>query len=523
MPATLPRPIALVLAVAAGLAADLAFAPRTWWWLAILAVGALHLALRGHSARFAYLVAAGFGLAFMLRHLSWAVQAVGGGEWLPWVALSILEALILALYGPLRAWAVTALGASRRPLIGALLAALAWVGVEVVRSNVPFGGLPWGVLAHSQVDGPLVSLARLGGEPLVSALVVLTGVLLAEGVSATSRLRPFRGVRLVATGGVVLLVGLILPLPTGAQSGTLSVGAVQVHVPGGGLTTSAEARQVTADHADLTEELVSGEPDLDLVLWAESAADVDPRTDEDVAASVERAAQAAGVPVLLGTQRYVDDGDGGRNRYNELVVWEAGQGPVGQAYAKQHPVPFGEYMPYRNFFRFFSPAVDRVTTDMLPGDRPGLVEVGVERLGRQVPLAVGICFEVGYEAIIAEGVALGGEMIVIPTNNATHGDTAVSAHQLAMTRFRAVEFGRSAVQVGRTGVSGVVAPDGELLERTDLFEVTTYTGEDLPLRTEITPAVRVARPAGLVAVLVTAGLGVAGIVRGRLTAPARSR
>ncbi|MGC5627261.1 apolipoprotein N-acyltransferase [Georgenia sp. Z1344] len=523
MPATLPRPLALALAAVAGLAADLAFAPRTWWWMAILAVGALHLALRGHRPGFAYLAASAFGIVFMLRHLSWAVEAVGGGEWLPWVALSILEGLILGLYGPLRAWAIRALGAQKRPLIAALLASLAWVGVEVVRSNVPFGGLPWGVLAHSQVDGPLVAFARFGGEPLVSALVVLVAVLLAEGISATTRLRPFRGARLVATAGVALLVGLLLPLPTGPQSGTLSVGAVQVHVPNGGLTNSDEARQVTADHADLTEELVAEHPRLDLVLWAESSADVDPRTDPDVAASVDRAADAAGVPVILGTQEYIESDDGSRNRYNQVIVWEPGEGPVGEAYSKQHPVPFGEYMPYRSFFRFFSPAVDRVTTDMLPGDRPGLVEVDVERLGRTVPIATAICFEVGYEAILAEGVDLGGELILVPTNNATHGDTAVSAHQLAMTRFRAVEFGRSAVQVGRTGVSGVVAPDGELLVRTDLFDVTTYTGEDLPLRTEITPAVRVARPAGLIAVLATAGLGVAGIVRGRLTAPARSR
>lgn len=522
MPATLPRPIALVLAALAGLGADLAFAPRTWWWMAILAVGALHLALRGQRPGFAYLAATAFGLTFMLRHLSWAVDAVGGGEWLPWVALSVLEALILGLYGPLRAWAVRALGAAKRPFVGALLAAVAWVGVEVVRANAPFGGLPWGVLAHSQVDGPLVAFARWGGEPLVSALVVLTGVVLAEGVSAASRIRFVRGARLLATGGVVLLVGLLLPLPTDAESGTLTVGAVQVHVPNDGITNREEARQVTADHADLTEELVAGRDDLDLVLWAESSADVDPRTDDDVAASVERAAGAAGVPIVLGTQEYVEGEDGVRNRYNQLVVWEDGEGPVGEPYSKQHPVPFGEYMPYRSFFRMFSAAVDRVSTDMLPGEEPGLVEVPVERLGRDVPIAVGICFEVGYEAIVAEGVELGGELILIPTNNATHGDTAVSAHQLAMTRFRAVEFGRSAVQVGRTGVSGVVAPDGRLVGSTDLFDVTTYTGEDLPLRTDLSPAVRTAGPAGIGAALATAGLGIAGIVRGRLGARDRS-
>jgi apolipoprotein N-acyltransferase len=92
-----------------------------------------------------------------------------------------------------------------------------------------------------------------------------------------------------------------------------------------------------------------------------------------------------------------------------------------------------------------------------------------------------------------------------------------------MTRFRAVELSRAAVQVGRTGASGVVAPDGELLSSTDLFEVTTYAATDLPLRTDTTPAMRVAGPAALMSMLATAGLGIAGIVKGRLTAPARKR
>jgi apolipoprotein N-acyltransferase len=522
VPARLPRPLALVVAGLAGFVADLAFAPRGWWWAAILAIAVLHLAIRNQRTGFSFLVAATFGWVFMLRHLAWAVDAVGGGEVVPWIALSVLEGALLGLFGPLRSWAIGLLGLARRPFLGSLVASVVWVGVETLRSTFPFGGLPWGTLAFSQVDGPLLAFARYGGEPLVTGLVVVAGILVAEAASATTRLRPFRGIRLAATVVVIGLVGLLIPLPTAAQSGTVSVGGVQAYVPNDGLTSAAEARTVTADHALLTEQLLAEHPDLDTVLWAESAADVDPREDETVAASLDQAT-SLGVPVVFGTQRYLTDEDGTRNRYNEVLVWEPGVGPVGEAYAKQHPVPFGEYMPFRSFFRMFSPAVDRVSVDMLPGAEPAVVDVPVERLGRDVPFAVGICFEVAYSGIIREGVELGGELIYVPTNNATHGDTAVSFHQLAMTRFRAVELSRAAVQVGRTGASGVVAPDGELLSSTDLFEVTTYAATDLPLRTDTTPAMRVAGPAALMSMLATAGLGIAGIVKGRLTAPARKR
>jgi apolipoprotein N-acyltransferase len=336
VPARLPRPLALVVAGLAGFVADLAFAPRGWWWAAILAIAVLHLAIRNQRTGFSFLVAATFGWVFMLRHLAWAVDAVGGGEVVPWIALSVLEGALLGLFGPLRSWAIGLLGLARRPFLGSLVASVVWVGVETLRSTFPFGGLPWGTLAFSQVDGPLLAFARYGGEPLVTGLVVVAGILVAEAASATTRLRPFRGIRLAATVVVIGLVGLLIPLPTAAQSGTVSVGGVQAYVPNDGLTSAAEARTVTADHALLTEQLLAEHPDLDTVLWAESAADVDPREDETVAASLDQAT-SLGVPVVFGTQRYLTDEDGTRNRYNEVLVWEPGVGPVGEAYASTCP------------------------------------------------------------------------------------------------------------------------------------------------------------------------------------------
>lgn len=63
----------------------------------------------------------------------------------------------------------------------------------------------------------------------------------------------------------------------------------------------------------------------------------------------------------MGTQEYVDGG-----RYNDVLVIEPHVG-VTDRYSKQHPVPFGEYVPYRDFFRNFTPTVDLVGTDMLAG------------------------------------------------------------------------------------------------------------------------------------------------------------
>jgi apolipoprotein N-acyltransferase len=134
-----------------------------------------------------------------------------------------------------------------------------------------------------------------------------------------------------------------------------------------------------------------------------------------------------------------------------------------------------------------------------------------------VPMATVICFEVAYDEIIRDAVRRGAQVLVVPTNNASFGYTAESTQQLAMTRLQAITTGRAAVQVSTVGVSGVVAPDGTLVARTQLFTPDHWVA-DLPLRTELTPAVRAGYwpgwAVGAAAVVLVVG-GVVSAVRAR--------
>ncbi|WP_413451246.1 apolipoprotein N-acyltransferase [Georgenia phoenicis] len=495
-----------VMAAAGGVLTNLAFPDRGWWPLAYVGVALLLLALRRTRMVQAGATGLVWGMAFFLPHVYWVVHATGSV--LPWIALSMLQALYIA--GFAAAWAVArrAVWVESRPVVQACLATVIWVAVEQLRASWPFGGFPWGMLAFSQTDAPLVRLAPYGGEVLVSAGVVFIGALLTWVWAGRSR--AVVAVGAAGAGLVLALVPWLLPLDDQAEVGTLRVGAVQGNVPQRGAEWAVQAREVTANHTRGTRRLVEDVGDeLDLVLWPESAADIDPRTDAGQAALVDAAARAAGAPVLLGTQRFPAGQD---VRYNELVLWQEG-GAVGGAYAKQHPVPFGEYMPYRDLFRRITPLVDRVSTDMAAGQGPGLMPIPIERLSREVDAAVGICFEVAYAGLIREGVVGGGELIIIPTNNASFGYSQESTQQLAMSRFRAVEHGRATVQVSTVGVSGIILPDGSVVERTGLFTAEEIAAT-LPLRTSLTPAARLgAVPAGAVWVLATVGVAAGALSR----------
>jgi apolipoprotein N-acyltransferase len=129
---------------------------------------------------------------------------------------------------------------------------------------------------------------------------------------------------------------------------------------------------------------------------------------------------------------------------------------------KRRVQPFGEYMPWREFFRLFSPYVDRAGY-FVPGDGAGAVDMAGVRVG------VTICWEVAFDDLVADSVAAGAEVLAVPSNNATFGLTEMTYQQLAMSRIRAVEHDRPVIIATTSGVSATITPDGTVTARTAQF------------------------------------------------------
>jgi apolipoprotein N-acyltransferase len=477
---------------------DLSFPDPGWWPLAPVGVAALVLAVRGRSAPVAAALGLVFGLAFFLPVLHWSGVYVGV---LPWAALASLEAAYIAAMAALlpRAWRAPGGVAGTTLAVAGL-----WVTQEALRDRTPFGGFPWARLAFSQADAPSLGLAALGGAPLLTAVVAATGALLACAAVAIvaavrapvhaaghggwrARLRRAAPpVAMLVAAVAVILAGLAVP-PTRGGSAAVQVAAVQGNVPRPGLEFNAERRAVLDNHAAATlalaERVRRGEaPQPDLVLWPENSSDIDPLRNPDATAVINAAVNAIQAPTLVGAVLEQPPGQ----LSNVTIVWgpegSAAPGP-GQVYAKRHPAPFGEYIPYRSFFRRFSQEVDLVARNFVSGHRVGVLDAGPARLGDL------ICFEVAYDNLVRDTVKAGAQLIVVQTNNATFGYTDESVQQLAMSRVRAVESGRAVVHVSTVGVSALIRPDGSVIQHTDLFRTGVLQAR-LPLIRQRTPATR---------------------------------
>ncbi len=468
--------------------------------MAPVGVAALALATLGAPAWQGALLGLISGLACFLPLLSWSGVYVGA---LPWIALAVLESVYIALLGLFcallqgRPWP-SRIGAVAR--VRPVAVALAWVAQEALRDNTPFGGFPWGRLAFSQADSPLVALASLGGAPAVTFGVALAGGLLAAGVARLSRAgrspgsgsreRRFGAVPVVAVACVVSAAALILApalLPRPADGPTGRFVAVQGNVPRPGLNFNAERRAVLDNHVRVTEQVAAAvkagsQPRPDLVVWPENASDIDPTRNPDAANVIDTAMGAINAPLVLGAVLQ----EPSPRESNASLLYLPGRGLTWR-YVKQHPVPFAEYIPYRSFFRNFSDKAD-LAGDFVAGRETGVFRVP-SRGGNTIAAGTIICFEVAIDGLVRDTVNHGANVLLVQTNNATFGFTDESVQQLAISRIRAVEHGRSIVHVSTVGVSAMITPDGTAHQRSALF-TSGVLAADLPLRTDRTVADR---------------------------------
>ncbi len=523
-----PRLLRIAVSVLAGLLMTVSFPPTGWWWAAVPALVLLTWVLihPGSTPAGGFGYGLLFGLAFYLPLLPWISGLVGVG---PWLALALMEAMFPALFGML------AVLVARLPGWPLWLACL-WSLQEWFKSSVPFGGFPWGVTAFGQTNGPFLVLAQWGGAPLVSFAVALLATALCALILAAARrsrrqdVPDLAGTRRVTADvgqrGMALpagCVGLVLLLTALATPGVqraatpapdepaIAVAAVQGNVPRLGLDFNSQRRAVLDNHVTQTLQLAKDvraglAPQPRFVIWPENSSDIDPLANPDAAAQIDAAARAIGVPILVGAVVSLPDATPENpSASNTVIVWDPASGP-GERHDKQIVQPFGEYLPWRSFFKYLSSYAERAGY-FVPGSGTGVVHPA------GVPVGVATCWEVIFDRALRESVRNGAQLLAVPTNNATF-DQAMSEQQLAFARLRAVEHGRYLIVAGTTGISAAIAPDGRELARTAFF-APAYLDVEVRLRTARTPATGWSEPLQWVLVALAVTVIVAAVLQNR--------
>ncbi|MGE0456163.1 MAG: apolipoprotein N-acyltransferase [Vicinamibacteria bacterium] len=441
-------------------------------WAALLP---LLIALPGVSGwpalRLGYVTGAVAGLGL----LYWTALVVTqfGGLSLPVAALVMaLLCLAVAAFPAAFAW-VVARWLERLGPAGLLLAPLAWVATEMVRSYTALR-FPWALLGYSQWSQPaVIQIASLTAVYGVSALVASSSAALAYCAHEPRLAR-----RIGALAGALALIGgatLWGALSIGAPldpSGRVRVGLVQASIPQDQKWSEQAYFDNLTKHVALTRRAAA--EGAKLIVWPESA--VPYRFDDDPGAAdlLRNLARETGAHLAFGN----DDHHGGVHYVGAKML--APDGRLALRYHKMRLVPFGEYVPLQPLLtlggRYAAKLVQQVA-DFTPGER---AEIGAA--GR--PLGIFICYEAIFPDLVRQFTESGAELLVNVTNDGWYGRTSAPYQHLAMAVFRAVENRRYLVRAANTGISAIVDPWGRVQASTRLFEARALVGEVSYLRAQ---------------------------------------
>jgi len=471
---TLPLWLAVLCAAAAAVLMDLSYPDVGAWGLAFPAVALLLIAVRGRRAWGALLVGLVYGLVFYALLVSWTARYLGP---VPWAALAVVEGVLTAVAVILMAlayrWVPRAVpGPAGRLVVLPLLVGALWVTREVFLGSWPYSGFPWARLGMTQSESPLAAVASWIGVSGLSFLMVFCVAALLEVVRSRGWRRPVT----MVLPALLVIVLFATPLFPTTPSGTLRVGAVQGNGPTG-YFDDREPFSVIQAQTEATEPLI-GE-DIDLLVWPEGGLDTDPFENAQLARRLTLLTTRADAPLLANAATARGD-----EFFNTSMLWTP-DGDADQIHDKRHPVPFGEYVPDRPFFEALAPdLIGLLQREYSPGTNAPTMDVD------GVTIGLAICFDVIYDDIIGEGIAGGAEVLVLQTNNADFRGTDENLQQLAFARMRAIETGRSVVNISTVGTSQIIRPDGSTVDALDADRAGAML-EDVELRTGTTAGMTV--------------------------------
>lgn len=392
-----------------------------------------------------------FGFAFFAFGLSWIGNALlidaAVFGWLYPLAL-LACGFFFGLFIAVPAW----LSWYFKPLCAKYFAFPAlWVLFEWLRSFV-LTGFPWNLLGTVLAfDDRLIQFAAVGGTYALSLAVLF--ITAAPAFYIHNRTR-----RTLAAALAIILSGPVFLYAFGAfrihnhplDESDIKIRIVQPDIPQKVKWRDDVLETNFAKYIALSQ--TPGQEDIDFTVWGETASPFPLDLDAVHLRQLLPAVPPQGY-LVTGLVRYQFDRISRYIPYNSMFVIDR-DGNIPAYYDKSHLVPFGEYIPLRDYLPDWIRPVANVIGTFRSGSGPQRIELpGYPSFGGL------ICYEIIFpHQIVAPRNR--PAWIINLTNDGWYGDSAGPRQHLVAARLRAVEEGISIIRAANTGISAVITPLG---------------------------------------------------------------
>jgi len=382
---------------------------------------------------------------------------------------------VLGLY----LWLFLQRSGGARPLAFALL----WTAFEYQKS-VGFLGYPWGLIPYSLTDAlPLLQIADLTGVYGIAAILAACNAALAELVLGLGRAGkaplPLRGrLGFLAAAAILLALslvyGLVKELNPPPKIGSIDAVLVQQNTDP---WAENDDQHAVATDIRLARQAMAGAPRKpDIILFSETSL-LRPYAESRSYYSTKPALDPL-IPFILESQTWLLTGapvviDWKTYEATNSVILIDPQTRLVKSYAKIHPVPFAEAIPFMEYpwFKHFIQSVVGLESGWAMGKDYTVFDLptprGTFRFGAP------ICFEDAF-ADVCRNFSLGGADLLINLTDISWSKTeSAEIQHWAAARFRAIEARKTLVRSTNGGVSCVVGPGGDTLDSLPLFTATS--------------------------------------------------
>ncbi|MEN6370391.1 MAG: apolipoprotein N-acyltransferase [Armatimonadota bacterium] len=381
--------------------------------------------------------------------------------YLPCALLALVEAVSVAVFALLAGLSM------RHGRFTILTVPAIWTAIEYLRSLGAFG-LTWGDLAYSQARWlPIIQVSSITGPWGVTFLIVMLNTAIALAIIDFRKVR----LQLAVAAGVVLVTAIggavsisithhkIIPDKTVA----MVQGGIEMRWRDDNLS-----EEIYKTYWPMTEKLGHG---VDFIIWPESALPDYLLASPYLQNEMSVLARNSGADILAGGQdiKLDEHAASGYREYNGAYLISP-KGKIIGEYHKTHLVPFGEFVPGRNWLPFINNYRVR-DVDYSPGTGYHILHSQKGNIG------VMICFESIFPQIGRMFAKNGANVLFVITNDSWFGNTAAAAQHHDFAVFRAVENRRYVARNATTGITSLISPSGEVIKSAGLGKKSVVQGK----------------------------------------------
>ncbi|MFH1621736.1 MAG: apolipoprotein N-acyltransferase [Candidatus Omnitrophota bacterium] len=414
----------------------------------------LLFAIENKTKRAAFWLSYSCGFVFFISILYWLVHVTLIGL----IILSIYLAFYFAFFG------YFFVGFRRRLpkfnfLIIIFLSSI-WVILEYLRSQL-LSGFPWALLGYSQyLNIGLIQIVDITGSFGISFLIVFVNLYLFEIIKSISSKEFKLAVRILLI--LFLIFAVIYSYGSYAinkysdiSKTVIKVSLLQGNIPQEAKWESVFRTKIKQIYFDLTQETVKDNPDL--IIWPETAyPDYFSSEDRIAYNTLIQLARKAQRPILFGAVLEQ------QNKYfNSAVLIPADLSrPI--FYKKIHLVPFGEYLPLRQYLPFMEKFVPIEDFD---AGKEFVVFKTKNSQRETVSFGALICFEDIIFELARQLRLNGADFLVNITNDAWFKDTSSPYQHMQASVFRALENRVYVLRSANTGITCIIDNCGRIVNR----------------------------------------------------------